>query len=252
MPDFLAQGDGELAAFMSNFAKNLPDVASDCNISPAQLDEYLQRASEFAEYYRLASEPNTRTGPIISGKNSSRSALKTMTRQFVARIRSSLKPTDPRLVDLGLKFYRKRRSQVSLALGAPMLALKAIDARTIQVRVTESGPTTRRGMPGSALGIILWKHVGDNVPDHFSEWESVGRSFRAIFPLTITGNHPPGTKIWLTAQWFSRRGMTSELATPKSIRLTFDSPVFAAQLRGKGKLIFDNTFPARMKTRAAA
>ena len=69
----------------------------------------------------------------------------------------------------------------------------------------------------------------------------------AIFPLTITGNHPPGTKIWLTAQWLNRRGKTRPLATPKSIRLTFDSPVFAAQVTGEGKMMFDDTIPARTK-----
>ena len=44
MPYFPAQGDREIALFMSNFARHLPALASECNISPAELDEYLGTA----------------------------------------------------------------------------------------------------------------------------------------------------------------------------------------------------------------
>jgi hypothetical protein len=85
------------------------------------------------------------------------------------------------------------------------------------VRIRLSDATgVRRGKPAGVQGARLYTHVGPAAPVEIRDWNFEGQTTRVTadveFPLTT----PPGTVVWITAQWYNPRGETGPGCPPVS------------------------------------
>lgn len=225
MPDFLPRADAGLLAWTANFAYRLSVDYERYHVDPIKAAEYLALQDEFARGYQTAIEPGSRTPVSVNQKNTLRAKLKTATRSLASPIRANRAVSESDLILLGLHRPSKPRRAFSPPGEPPKVWLKALGGRRIKVMLRDAQRTSSRARPRDVFGAIVFMRVGENVQENPNPWRYKTQTRQVDFDLEIKEFAPPGTRVWVSAQWMIRRGTTGPQSEPVCVRLSFDELV---------------------------
>jgi hypothetical protein len=108
---------------------------------------------------------------------------------------------------------RPRRRHVPAPTAPPRLLVREVTGRRVSVQVSDRDATTRR-KPRDVSGVNVFAFIGDEPPARITRWQFVKGMTRTRTVIILDPQAPPGTKVWLTAQWTNWREEPGPLCTP--------------------------------------
>lgn len=231
--DFIPRRDAEFLGFCANFSAKISLSPNIYGLSIEQVGQYALAQEVFAADYRTATTPGTSTVVAVEAKNHAREVLEAQTRMLARIIRAHRKGmdvTDVDLCDLRMCVPKGKRRRVPGPGAAPRLSVRSGENRTVIVHLSDAESSTK-GKPRDVYGAILFAYVGDLPPagmDQESGWQYVKTTTKAKTTITFSAAIPPGTKIWLAANWSNTHGERGPLCQPVYTHLSHGGPMMGA------------------------
>ncbi|MGC4030164.1 MAG: hypothetical protein QM754_00240 [Tepidisphaeraceae bacterium] len=202
--------EADFVSWLRDFCKNLTtQPANYFGVDEDAIQDYTAIATAYLNAYATASNPNTRTPPNIAAKDLAKKSAVTATRSIVDVIQAWPQMTDEkrRLLDITIRKKRKSIPRPSLK---PYLEIAGVDQNTISVRITQS--KTEKAKPDGVIGATLFSAVGPTPPTSESGWFSQGNTTKNVVQVQFPDTVPPGSRVWFTAVYYSRKAETGPAA----------------------------------------
>jgi hypothetical protein len=202
----------DVVAGAANAAALLSGSPTTYGITASQATAFSALNTTLQTKYSAAVDPSTRTRAAIAEKNDALRAMRSMAINLAKIIYATGTVTDGQLIGLGL-LPRSGRSPVPPPTDAPVLEVGVVSGRLVNVRVHAAG-SERRGKPAGAIGANIYSYVGETPPADPRAYHFEGMTTRTraqvLFPDTVAS----GATVWLSANWVSARGQTTQSCAP--------------------------------------
>jgi hypothetical protein len=206
-------GDTQLKAFAANIAARLNETPAAFFVTPELAARYRTTFEDYQARLATALAPETRTKPSVSRKDEARGDLIRATRQVFGLVSTNEACTATTLELLGFS-PRKKASPKPLLTQPPKVSVVDRSGWTVVVDL-RAADSNRRGRPTFANGAIVLTAVGPEAPTGPEAWVNQGIVTRSRVRLEFDPTLPPGTRVWITAQWYNTRS-TSPASMPIS------------------------------------
>lgn len=210
---FLPNTDDGLLSFASNFSARITATPVVYGLVAVQATAYAAAFADYQAKLQTAKNPITRTKPTITAKDTSRDALRTITRQFAKIVDATVTVTDAQRVELGLN-VRKTPSSIPAPTDRPGVGLVSVAGRTVSIDIRDTAASTKRGKPYGALAAWVYSYVGTDYPTDPSEWDFQGATTRSSFDIEFPDDVENGTQVWICAAWINAKQEAGPISVP--------------------------------------
>lgn len=133
--------------------------------------------------------------------------------------------------NLGLKLGDRggRKTLTPRPASPPTVLVERAVGRTVFVRLRDRD-SIGRGRARGAKGVNVYRFVGSRPPSDLRDWKFVKETVDTRFGVDFDGDLPPGTQVWVSAQWKNARGR----AGPGAAGVTCNLPCDATGMRISG------------------
>lgn len=152
--------------------------------------DYNTTLNEFLGSYDLASNPETRTGPLIKAKQISKQKILKATRSPVNEIQAWPQMTDDERRMLGITVRAAKPTSTPRPTIKPYLEVESVDQNTVTVRILQS--KIERARPKGVAGAILYSAVAPTPPTTESGWFNQGLCIKNTTQVQFPDTVPPG------------------------------------------------------------
>src|SRR5690606_18014185 len=115
---------------------------------------------------------------------------------------------------LGLN-VRKPRTRIGAPTSSPDVDKVSMEGHTLRIRLHNSESSTR-ARPAGVPGATILTYTGDAPSNNVAEWTLVTSTSRTTVDINFPLDLPAGTKVWVTAFWYSPTGESGPAASPIS------------------------------------
>lgn len=218
--DFIPRRDQALAAFTLNISQKLSAAPTDYGQSPAIAATYQTKQQAFASALAVSCDPLTAGPHATLLKNTAKSDLVDYTRLVARAIQGTITVSDAQRQELGLPLRDVEPTPVGAPGAAPLITAEPLEGNMVRVKALDSENPTRRGRPAACAGLAVYSYVGETPPVEMSKYHHQGNSSRTTALLQFDPTLPVGTKVWISAYWFSTsRMLPGPGAQPVSVLL---------------------------------
>jgi len=231
MPDFIPRSDNGCLAWSASYAGRIGADPAMFGISAADAALLASLQADFAQKLQLAQSPGTRTPVGIAAKDAARAAMQRVARRVANRARGVLMQNRAALVGLGLcigKGRSAKRSRIAPPQSRPSVFVKDVRGSSVSIVLRDADALSRRGKAHGISGAILFTCVGDVPPTDRAQWRMHKMTSRTDATLDFGARHPPGTMIWICAQWMGSPSQCSPVSAPISTYLNYPNLTRAA------------------------
>lgn len=214
--NYLPSADAELLAWSTNFIGLIETGFATYGLTSAQATAYRAAHDTYAGAYQAAYDPNTRTRPVIEGKAVAKRALATLARELVRIAQAFPEMTDELRRSLNIT-VPKARSPIPAPTARPVAEIVSVAAWTVTAYVHDT--TSDRDKPEGVIGAKLYTFVGETYPSDPSEWEYQGDFTRRRCEITLPNTVAAGSRVWVCAAWYNRKGETGPASVPVSTNI---------------------------------
>jgi hypothetical protein len=205
--DFKPNREADLVGFTTNFSNQLSAKFELVGRSAADASTFADLNSAWVSAYNTANEPSTRTPPAIQGKNAAKAACVDKLRELVGLIQKFRGTTDALRRDFGLPI-RKKKTPIPIPSNIPTAEVVKRYGQTVVVRLHDG--SRRRAKPTGVAGARVYTFVGTSAPTDPGEWFFERQATTTEVTLHFDASLAPGTKVWITAQWYNPRGQVGQ------------------------------------------
>jgi hypothetical protein len=211
---FPPRREAELVSFTGQFKTKIAAQATSLGLVASQATQYGTYSDQFVADWNLYQDPATRTKPNLEAKSASKAQLIAYLRELVRIIQNHPGVTNEMRADLQLPLRGNGPIPAPVPSLIPKVEVSSVYGSNVTLKITD--PTDdRRALPQGVQGIQLFTATGETAPPPGGGWTAQGvvtrRKIVVQFPADST---PPGTKVWFSALYFNRRGMTGLASTP--------------------------------------
>jgi hypothetical protein len=206
--DFIPRPDQAFASFAKNFCEKVLADHEAYGVPLALAEACAATQVVFAEAFRVASDPLTRTASAVARKNRARADCERVIRFAAGNVRGNPNATAAMrvLLQMNVRNSGGRTTPLPAPDTAPLLLVTRVMGQTITVRVTDIESNHARKPRGVQSAIIL-AAIGPNPSPDVRDWMMVGTTSRVGAEFTIPGKRiAPNTRVVLCAQWLNPRG----------------------------------------------
>jgi hypothetical protein len=209
MPDPIPRKDSDFLTWSGHFCAAASRLAVELNLPQHELDLLPPRRAAFVAAYNRAYSP-ARCIADSRAKNDARKALEAPIRR-ISRM-TLYSATNLQRIDMGLKPRRVgKASPLARPVHAPHLVIRSVVDRVLNLHISTS---TGRAKPHGVHCAIVYWCAGENPLPDMAKRAAMFMATRRNYALHIPPPHPPGTKIWVTAQWMNGRSLSGPTCTP--------------------------------------
>jgi len=211
--DFFPDRETDMLSWTANFARLLGEQYASLGVSAEAAAEYADVVARFAEAYRVANAPETRTSIAVRQKNEWRREVERLSRGLARQVGGNMKVTDEQRLVLGLNIRKKATRKIEAADVGPNVAVLRVTGATVNVALSEFQGPNKRAKPSNAASATIFACQSQTQPptgagaEHL--WRFVGSTTRTSLAINFGAKYPPGTRVWLMARWNSPRGEAS-------------------------------------------
>ena len=210
--------DAEFLGFSVNVKTLITATPTAYGLVAADATAYGLVHDAYASAYQTALDPLTRTRITIADRNAARDTLENSLRLLFNKVEGTPTVTDQQKMALGIN-VRKPPQPIQPPTEAPVMAVRSVQGRTVAIKLMQVDSESR-GKPEGVAGAKVYSYIGQEpAPDDITMWKSEGSTsttnFEIDFPVTVAA----GSKVWLTAAWFSPRQASGPACEPISTYL---------------------------------
>ncbi len=217
--DFVPRREAQRVTWLQILVRNLSPDPGAFGVPEAMFADLQAKVDAAAEAYRTATSRITRTPIAVMVKDELLAGATDAARRVARLVQATPAVDDSQRFRLGLTVPQTPVRVVAPPSEPPGMWILSSVGRTVKVRLYDTEATTRRGRPVSATGAAVFYFVGDHPPADGRLWEFKRNVSRTTFTLTFPSDLAPGTKVWLSAYWFSARAERSRMSRPTSVNL---------------------------------
>jgi hypothetical protein len=174
-----------------------------------------------------ACDPGQRTRAATATKNAARTALVTQCRLLINLVDGAASVTNAQKIELGIR-VRSAPTPIPPPASSPTLKVLSVEKWTVSVKLSDAEDSARRGKPAGTIGAAVYSYVGPTPPSEIGAWKFEGNVGRVKFAIPFAATLAPGTRVWLTAQWFNARKQAGPACDPVATNLQGGSVAMAA------------------------
>ncbi|MGC4031182.1 MAG: hypothetical protein QM754_05475 [Tepidisphaeraceae bacterium] len=201
---FLEVADAELLNWARCFSEKINAGPAVYGLTDEQAMMFAERYAAYATAFKK-NQPGVRSAVTVAGKEAARAALLTEARSLSRIIGGQKDVTDEQRISLGLP-VRGVRSRARTPEETPVMHVRAVSGHRVTVVVDPK--------PAYAIGIVMFSYIGQAYPAGLREWQFESTYSRSRFDIDFPESLPPGTQLWLRAQWLNTRLQTGAASLP--------------------------------------
>jgi hypothetical protein len=223
VPDFIPRADNDFLTWSVPFVQQVAADPGRYFVSADDAAALVEAQAAFAQALALAQGPGTRTTVAVAGKGAARAALERRVRATAGVARAALETDRATMLDLGLAVGRGRqasRPRIGPPASGPAVWVRQVDGSRVSVLLHNSDAPSRRGLARNIAGAYLFSFVGD-APPAVGGWRLHQTTSRTDATLDFGSSYPPGTQVWVAAQWMNRRCESGPTGTAVSSYLGY-------------------------------
>jgi hypothetical protein len=199
--------DYELSTGGLSFARLLVSDPDAYGVTAQQAQEIEGLALAYADAYKVAKNPSTRTVVTVADKRLRAAALTSAARRIGNMIIANPAVDDGRVVELGLK-ARVGRARIGRPETSPQVRVVGMHGHRFELEIRDP-MRVGRGKPTGVAGAVVWIHTGDDAPAH-EDWTLIASTTRTNAMIEIPRSVAPGTRLRICAAWFNNRQQRGE------------------------------------------
>ena len=217
--NFLPSREADLTIWSATFSAWITATPLLVGLTAAQALTFKNLNDAWALAFAKANSGETNSDSAREAKDTAKIALKDEARLLAGIIQKFPGTTDQQRAALGLTVPNPTPSPIPAPVDAPNFRSIKTNGWTLSVKI-QGADTERRGKPAGCQGAIVWTWIGDtNPPTDIREWSCEGPVTRTNFDVKMPSTLAPLTKMWLTACWYSPRGVIGPLTPPVATRV---------------------------------
>lgn len=217
MPDFIPRSDVLCLAWSAQYAQGIAAEPERFYISSDDAAELVAAQAAFARAMAVATSPGTRTRVAIADKDAARLAMEAVVRRTATVARAVLVNDRATLLVLGLAVGPGRsasRRVIGPPKSEPRVYVKQVQGASVSIVLHNPDAPSKRGLAAGIFGATLYSYVGDEPPVRIAEWRMHRILSRTDTTLNFGTSYPPGTKVWICAQWMNPRSQAGPVSDP--------------------------------------
>lgn len=157
---YIPAKDADFDAFFNNFQTLIAANPTDYGLVVGDATAITTSYTTWHASYLLATNPDTRTTPVVAQKDANRAASTALIRPYAQEISRNSAISPELVTGLGLNLPNPTRPPIPPPLTFPQLALDSLAPRVINLRYTDSGLGASKKKPVGATGMELVAVVG--------------------------------------------------------------------------------------------
>jgi len=205
-----------MVAWMGSMAKALANEAEPLPVPLERRVQFIAMHEAFAEAYRVANEPATRTVGTVARKNDCRRAIERESRALSRTLRGAESMSDAQLAALGLNVPKKAARHIGPPAEGPMVKVLRVENASVFIQLCDAERSGTRARPDNAVRAILFYATGRDAARPPEQWQYLMQTNATTLCLPFGGQFPAGTRVHLCARWLSRRNEPSPASMPVS------------------------------------
>lgn len=232
--DFVPSAEGDLVAFLENFATRATAEAASIGLTPAQCTSLSADVASFKASWLLTRDRSTRSGAKVIEKNEEKKAVVKNLRDLAKIVQAYPGTTDAQRDLLGLTVPAQRQKR-PIPATAPLVEKTGVTGNVVGIKLREAN-STRRGRPKFCSSAQVYSYVGENPPTNVRDWFFEGSTNRLSLDLAFDTTLPVGTKVWICAAWANERNQAGPASEAIGAVLVGGSVLPTAAQNGGGNL----------------
>jgi len=212
----------EQVAFSANFVTVVGVDAQVYGLTPQQMTDFTVINSNLQMAWTVSEEPSTRTRVTVELRNNRLLAMKSAVARLVEVIQASPSVTSDMLIAAELTVRDRHPTPSPAPTTSPVFRNLVMNGHAATFSLVDADRQTSRAKPPYVIGANCFSAVGEVPPADVKDWKFEGgvsepTNVEVRFDPTLA----PGTKVWLTAFWYSRRAVSGPAANPVSTQIQF-------------------------------
>lgn len=204
--------DLELLAYVQNMSEKLTLSPTTYNCTAPMAVSYAGYVDAFASAM-AAIDPNDRSKTLVNIKNAARTDVKYQTNLIINQVNASATVTTAQKMELGIN-PRAIPTPQPVPASEPTLKVLSVDKWSVTARLSDSVDVAKRGKPVGVIGAAVYSYVGETPPADLSAWKFEGNVGKVKILVNFPTTLAPGTRVYLTAQWFNGRKQAGPACDP--------------------------------------
>jgi len=210
--DFIGRTDAKVLEFCTPFSAKITATPTAFGVTAAIATLVASKLSTFSAALSAAKDPLTRGPATILAKDNARKDLVSYVRSVAKQIQGTMTVTNAQRQELGLTIPAPHTPAVPPDQG-PVMKVRQRNGTMVRLEFTELG-ADGRAKPKGCDGVRIYSYIGATAPESIDDWVFQGTSSKTFADVELPPSTPPGTQVWFTSQWYTRRGETSPGSAP--------------------------------------
>ena len=207
---YLPTREEDFLDWCESFHRNLAVEPVAFGTTAVRVAEYNTTLTRFAESYAAATDPATRTRPVIERKDADRDTLRRSTQSVVKQIQARPETTDEQRRTLGITVPERKPTTHGEPTEMPDMQLLMAIRHTIALKIRRQDGG--RGRPAGTLGANVYYAVSPTVPTTQTGWTHAGQATKMNTQITLPETTPAGATVWIASNYYNGRGETGPLS----------------------------------------
>jgi hypothetical protein len=228
--DYIPSRDADLVTWSNNFSTKIATLAPQIGLTALQASAFAALNTAWVDSYMLATSGITRSPGNISKKNDARTAMKAEARVLVGVVQKH-PGLDNSIREELLITVPKQRAPIPAPSVSPEIDILEVNGTTVKVRLHNEA-LGRRGKPDGVIGASIFSKVAETQPPlDPTQWNFEGNTGKTEFDVAFPESLTPGTKVWITAFWFSPSKESGPGTMPVPATLNYASSISAMRMK---------------------
>lgn len=213
--DYLPTREANLALWTANFATLTTATPTAYGLTPTQALQYATLNTVWQNALAAASDPSTRTAPVVAAKDVAKVNVKQYSRALAAVVQASPDVTPEQISDLGLTVRDTGRTPQPPPQTYPLVNILSTAAHGVIVALNDQNTPNARRRPDGVIGAQVFVSFGATPPTGVDQMTVLGIQTR--YPQNWdVGVGNVGKTAWIIARWMNRKGQTGPISTAAS------------------------------------
>ena len=211
---YIPTGEAQFCDWAGHFVTTVAKEPATYQLSQAEIDELTQELNEFDTQYKDAIAARDAATAAVRAKDERREELESLIRSTAKRIQADDRVTNPARKDAGLPIHKTTRRPVPAPTTAPFG--NVVLTGRLEQTLMFSDSETRRRRPTGAIGVEVYKCIGDTVaPVDPAEYKFVEVCCRSPRLFSFEPEHANKVAHYLL-RWVNHKGETGPWSAPIS------------------------------------
>ena len=215
--NYLPTREADLIEWAVSFNANISKDPASFGLTLEDATDYAAAVSAAQTSVNLATDPATRTGPVVQRKAIDLQALKSLSRSLVKQIQARPRTTDEQRRLLAITIPDKIPTRHGPPTDMPDVDIVSAVSRFLGIEIRRTDG--ERGKPAGCIGANVYYAVSDTVPTTSDGWTHAGLSTRLSYQFQLPDIVPAGATVWVAANYINNKGEVGPLSNAVSTNL---------------------------------